>query len=150
MKSLTLPTGTWLFVKVPKNIAYWHWSIDGKILFIYKFSENKTHHKIDLPNSIFIGLASKISEKMAAQIIPHETWSGIRMYPNYLTASGNEKTSSAIESFATLMQANEMYLKNPMGQHPNKNQYSNTNQGDFLYKFSVNEEWLILKQVINK
>lgn len=161
----SLPTGTWLFVKVPEkctditvckdkdNRHEYYLQFDSDL-----FKGMRNSHEVKLPRGEWqvFSLASAMSEELAAEIIPHETYSGIKMYSNYLTAGGNEKTNKALDALVSLMKTNEMYLKNPMGQNPNRNQYSNTNQGDFLYKFSVNEwksyqdklgEWLILKQV---
>lgn len=61
---------------------------------------------------------------------------------------------SAKESLASLMEREKIYCKNPMI-NPIRKQYSNTNEGDFLYKFSLeqyqqaqerkSENWMILK-----
>lgn len=111
MKTLTLLTGTWLFVKVPKGAddITTNNSQDNRYQ-LYEFE--------DLPPGRWqiFSLASAMTEELAAQMC--------NVFLNHLNQFSSDPykafCDTALESFATLMAAHEMYTKNPLGEGPER------------------------------
>lgn len=169
MKTITLPTGTWLFVKVPKDkemlsvipegLKYLHEDVSGS-------NGDPVFKTIPLPPGQWqvFSLASAVNEELARKIVYNISYGGFgRSAEEWKNYYGKLSIKTALESFATLMTANGMYLKNPMGDMPNEPTFAggvkDAATWDYLcsnYAYNLNKwnsheanvgEWVILKQV---
>lgn len=150
MTTITLPTGTWLFVKVPKGTQYWH--ISESVLTYCGICNNAMQTLPPGQWQVF-SLASAMTEELSAQMCECIVW----IYRDYSYSKGyifNIKL--AIESFPTLMSAHGMYLKNPLGERPvfftnSNSDLSSSNWRELDAKWQSCEdkvsEYVILRQV---
>lgn len=120
MKTLTLPTGTWLFVKVPKDkemlsvipegLKYLHEDVSGS-------NGDPVFKTIPLPPGQWqvFSLASAVNEELATRVCEQKkirsaahSWVkivvGYKHYENEMMFC-----QTALESFGSLMTANGMY-----------------------------------------
>lgn len=122
MKTITLPAGNWLFVAAQvQDIEDGYYIQDSNpIIPLLSFMGNA--NPIILPPGQWqiFSLASEMTEALAAQMVNKNQY-GHNGWKVYTEKSGLcFWSTSALESFATLMAVHGMYTKNPLGERPRK------------------------------